>query len=283
MSCRNLIFAMVLWLGTLAHGGQARYDRIYDRAANEFEAATFFKPAGTNSEDLVFKLAPLVLELGGGTQPTEAGFGALTVSNGVVAVDRSAPAVYFDTGIELLGGRPHLRVVYVWFYQQERGGLLPQGVRMTLDSAGQPAIWEVLRDASGLQPVFAAQSLEQAAAKEHGQPLAGRRYSLEPGIKTAPDIVVARVTEDGPVPMGPMVYVEKQSGDIATVLCRCMPPQFKRLASTRTYKLMPLSLARSALQTLPDTLKGDGRRPQLFDSSGISRSPVQELRSPSNW
>lgn len=283
MRRRVLIVGFGLWLGASSYGGQSRYDQVYDRAMAKFEAATFFKPAGTNSEDLVFRLAPLILAVGGKTDRTPTGFGALVMSNRVAAVDTSAPAVYFDSGVVLFGGKPHLQLVYVWFYQRPKSGLLVQGVRMTLGSAGEPVIWEVLRDTLGAQPVFVAHSLEQAAAKEHGPPLADRRYSLEPGIKTAPKIVVARVIEDGPVPMGPMVYVENQSGDVATVLCRCMPPEFKNLAGERTYKLVPLTSARSASQNEMTALKGEPSASELFDKLNPAQTAFQDLRLPAKW
>ena len=77
-----------------------------------------------------------------------------------------------------------------------------QGIRITLNSAGQPAIWEVLADGSGAELIFVSQSLEAAALAEFGKPLPGRRYAIERSVEEAPSVVVARVIDDGPMAHG---------------------------------------------------------------------------------
>ncbi|MFH1109147.1 MAG: hypothetical protein V1790_08145 [Planctomycetota bacterium] len=56
-----------------------------------------------------------------------------------------------------------------------------------------------------------------------------------------PDVVVARLIDDGPAPMGPYVYLNAPPGRaVTTVLCRCSPSQVEAFIETRYYDLVPL-------------------------------------------
>ncbi len=114
-----------------------------------------------------------------------------------------------------------------------------QGIRITLNSAGQPALWEVLTDSSGAELIFVSHSLEAAALAEFGKPLPGRRYAIERSMEEAPNVIVARVIDDGPVAMGPMVYLSAGTRTVSTLICRCMPAQVRKLVATATYDLLP--------------------------------------------
>ena len=62
-------------------------------------------------------------------------------------------------------------------------------------------------------------------------------------MEAAPDVIVARVIEDGPVPMGPIVYLSAGTRQVSTLICRCMPAQARKLLATRTYDLLPFQEA----------------------------------------
>ncbi len=206
-------------------------------------------------------------------------FGVLSLSNGVPALDLSHPAVYWHADTVQLNGKVHLRLAYLWCYALAPGtlyrgkylgcagadtsgfarmtstrqpvdalsgrpavlpaGLPLQGIRITLNSAGQPAIWEVLADTSGVDLIFVSQNLEAAAVAEFGKPLPGRRYAIERRVDQAPKVIVARVIDDGPVAMGPILYLSAGTRAVSTIICRCMPAQAKRLVGTSTYDLWP--------------------------------------------
>jgi hypothetical protein len=250
------------------HSGQAPATlpsaAIYQRATNDFAKAEFFKPAETKTNDLAFTLAPLILqEVNGGNEPLARldRFGALSSSNGVLVIASSRPAIYWQADTVPLQGKVHVRLSYVWFYWPEPGGaevghgaaglypdrtrssLAPQGVRITLNTAGQPVIWEVLADRSGMELIFISQSLEAAAAAEFGKPLPGRRYAIERSLEEAPEVIVARVIDDGPVAMGPIVYLTAGTHSVSTLLCRCMPAQARKILSTSSYELLPFEAA----------------------------------------
>jgi hypothetical protein len=236
------------------------YAEIYQRVTNEFACAAFFKPSESGTNSFGFVLAPLILQQTG--SPLEHPslpdlFGALTFSNGAPVFDLSEPTVYWDADTVQLKGKAHTRFSYVWCYSPRpdeperrqsapseslghaKPGLALQGIRITLNSAGHPAIWEVLADDSGAKVFFVAQHLEAAARTEFGPPLRGRRYAIERSLEAAPHVVVARVLDDSPVVMGPIVYLLAGTREVSTLICRCMSAQAKKLVSTSTYDLQP--------------------------------------------
>ena len=228
------------------------YAAIYARATNNFAGADFFKPAEAKTTDLTFLLAPLILQQVNGTTGAVARagrFGALGLSNGVPAVDPSRPTVYWQADTVQLAGTGHLRFSYVWCYSppgaaklspgQAASGPAWQGIRITLNSAGQPVLWEVLADRSGARLIFVSRSLETAALAQFGQPLPGRRYAIERRVEEAPDVIVPRVIDDGPVAMGPIVYLSADARTVSTLICRCMPAQVRKLLASGTYELRP--------------------------------------------
>jgi hypothetical protein len=222
---------------------------IYQRATNEFAEADFFKPAEPKTNDVTFSLAPLILqEVNGGKEPLSRldRFGTLSLSNGVLVLDRSRPAIYWQADSVQINGRAHTRFSYLWCYAlapagqyASPAGLPLQGIRVTLGSAGQPVIWEVLADDSGAQLIYISRNLEAAAVAEFGKPLPGRHYSIERSPEEAPKVIVARIIDDGPVAMGPIIYLSADARDVATLICRCMPAQAKRLLGTSVYDLLP--------------------------------------------
>ena len=233
---------------------------IYQRATNEFTEARFFKPAEPKTNDLTFTLAPLILqEIRSGNEPLPGldRFGTFSLSKGALGLDLSRPAVHWQADTAQLKGKGHLRFSYVWCYSpgargstrgqgtdtlspgQAESGLPLQGIRITLSSAGRPVVWEVLADSSGVELIFVSQNLEAAAVAEFGKPPPGRRYAIERGVDEAPNVIVARVIDDGPVALGPIVYLSAGTRAVSTLICRCMPAQAKQLLGTSTYDLLP--------------------------------------------
>ena len=73
-----------------------------------------------------------------------------------------------------------------------------------------------------------------------GLPCPGRRYSIQASALNAPAIVVGGLVEDGPIPMGPIVYVESTTNAISTIHCRCTAAQVRIVSETRVYALRPM-------------------------------------------
>lgn len=202
------------------------------RAEAHFQQAFYLKPAETNiATTQAWQLAPLfIIETPSTQAPSD------------LPAPAARPQVFFQPGHTMLTGARHEQMTYWWTYPKnpraQRDDLSTQGVRITLDSAGQPVIWETLADTSGAQIIFAAQSLETQVVREFGTPLEGRRFAVERALADAPNVVVVRVIEDGPVTMGPIVYLRAGTCDVTTVICRCMEAQVHDLVGQQEYDLV---------------------------------------------
>lgn len=219
----------------------AQRDVIQARATAQFERAIYLKPAITNAvANEAEKFAPLLIieAVGTNTNPAQP--------------DRNLPRrLFFHSSRVLLNGKWHEQKTYWWEYPvRATGSLAMQGTRITLNSAGSPAIWEVLADTSGAQVVFVSQSVEAQALREFGGPESRRRFAVERALDEAPSAVVARVIEDGPMPMGPIIYLQASTQDVSTVICRCMDAQARELAGQQEYELVPATKAPAALEKL---------------------------------
>lgn len=205
-------------------------EAIYARANVEFTNAVLWKPSESSdvsSND--FRLAPIILEEAGVRQD-------VPDTNKPVRVSVCS----YETTI---AGRSREQWIFLCRFPAPSPDVRTpmRAVKITLDRAGQPVIWEILGDSTGADVIFVSQSLETAAAGAFGGPLPGRRYSVERDLAAASNTVVARVIEDGPMPMGPMIYVG-QGYDLITLICRCMPAQARELVGQRTYRLEEATL-----------------------------------------
>jgi hypothetical protein len=163
------------------------------------------------------------------------------------ALTTGASTVYAAPSKVRIGGADYTQILYAWWYPIEEA--TPQAwfgsgasVTVTVGADGFPVIWEVIAGSDAEHVLFVSRSIEDAARAEFGLPLPGRRFSIERERQEAPSVVVAGIVEDGPVPMGPYVYLGLETyPTITTILCRCSPSQFNEVAETVEYDLRPLS------------------------------------------
>lgn len=253
---RNATASVLLLVHTLICGcagpaGRAKQPRlaeIQSRTDTAFASAVFFKPNETTTGGMVVELAPLIVQEAApdGSDSNRDRFGAVHFGRDAsVEIDTDVPTIYTKTSPVVLNGRRYDQVVYLWYYphngtDESADSLDAQGVRITLNSHGQPCIWEVLADETDTRIIYVSRSLEDAASEQFGQPLAGRRYVIERAVGDHPRVVVARVLDDGPVPMGPFVYLHAGTRSVATLLCRCMPSQVDRFIDDQYYDILPI-------------------------------------------
>lgn len=234
----------------------------YARTLNEFDHAYFYKPtrqSEENDEDIQFTMAPLIIEQAhqsSETRSSHSGFGAIEIdATGNISIDLEHPTVYTDITETQIDGEFYDQLIYVWWYQipqpqPNRYTLSLRGVRITMGMDGYPLIGEVLDDDS-IDLMYVSQTLEQAAMLTYGPPLMGRYYSAEREYEELPQSVVARLLEDGPIPMGPYVYLSADSKAVTTLSCRCMPSQMHHIIESRYYDLIPLeTLGRWGLENI---------------------------------
>lgn len=261
----------------------AQREALRAEALTEFDTATFLKPdeSGCEIEASLFDLAPLILEqvddkddnagahyFGGVTELTtmlgpqawglpfpQGGPAARSEGRRQAWPETGRPAVYWKRSFVLLGGSEYDQVVYVWWHRRrpDNRELGPhQGIRITLGTDGFPVAWEVLGLGDGVKRLFVSSTLEGAARDKFGGPLPGRSFAIERSVDNAPDAVVVRIIEDGPIPMGPYVYLAADAHEVTTLLCRCSPSQVSRIVETDYYSLLPLEYLEESDLDLPD-------------------------------
>lgn len=232
------------------HLAATRTAAIQARTTEVFAGAHLYKPPESGlDQPLPVQLAPLLI--------TDAAPSTAPIKLKLTVRSR----------ITLLHDRWHRQFTYLWHTGPTRRGRdSVQGVRITLNSTDAPAIWEILQDASGAEIIYVAQSLELAAATKFGPPLPGRKFSIEAARTATPALVVANVISDGPVTMGPILYLRAKSADVTALICRCMPSQFTALVDTQDYEL------------------AEAPTPPSPPNEGFSPIPLdQRLRLPSNF
>lgn len=226
-------------------------EKTYARVHEIFQEAIFYKPNENTTTPELFLLAPLIVQaaVDGNAQASQMNHIAAIEAEekGRLIFNVSKPTIYCDISTATLHGENHRQVTYVWWYSSDKlehqslHNAVWRGYRMTLDLDGFPMIWEVLGNRSELSVLFVSKTLEEAAAKQFGSPLAERRFSIERSIKDRPKVIVARVLDDGPQPMGPFVYLSAEDRTINTIICRCMPSQIRNFIDNMNYEIQPLA------------------------------------------
>ncbi len=218
---------------------------IRARTESVFDRATLVKPRASADEDMDITQAPLfvvdVSAVDARLEGSEPFFCTQTFPRRGVHANLSN-SVYVDRADIEIAGHSYVQVVYAWkcvlFLDPM---VLPAerrlcGVRATLSPDGRPLVWETL-----IHPwhdvVYVSRSLEDAAVARFGAPLPGHAFAAERSQHEAPATVVARVLDDGPLPLGPYVYLNRGADGITTLLCRCSPSQMNDVIDTVEYQL----------------------------------------------
>lgn len=259
-------------------------DELRGRAHRTFGRAIFYKPREESLVGIEGTFAPLIVQELVSAETGPSGFGAIAGEAGKERIDLTHPTVYVDVSRTYVGSTELQQLTYFWRYPTTCGARgcashSGSGVRITLGLDGLPVLWEGLSTSEERTVLFVADSLEEAARREFGEPLEGRTYSIERAMSETKRVVVVRLLDDGPVAMGPYVYVGPPSNaQVTTVLCRCMPSQVDEFSESRYYELVPmeslsvtvLPFARcgNELQFLPD--------PKIRWSGGLSSTALRD-------
>ena len=250
-----------------------------------FTNAVLFTPARTNTENRIFRFAPLlVFETAAtnlsGRSPRDK-FGAVETKDGSPRINPKKPTVYAHSHALAINGQPCERFSYVWWRPPLgfNSPMFAQGLRITATPGGQPLVFEILDTSTNSRRIVVAQSLEAAAWQEFRGLLPGRRFAVEQLNGDASAEVVSRVIDDGPLELGPVVYLRGGGGGVGTVICRCMPAQTRSIAATGYYDLVEWT---GETNGLLEQAHQQSRIPPLGWSSQMTNDPGLErlLRLP---
>jgi hypothetical protein len=212
--------------------------RVRSRTTAEFALGVYYKPGDHAMTGLERELVPLIIDEATSKKPARDTLICTPAEQGIC--DSSGAAVYSATSTVSIVGQAYDQVLYVWFYHSIDAQVLGRGVRVVIGRDGFPMLWEALSPVDATRVFFVSRGLEEHAARQFGAVLPGRTFAIERSIQESPGVVVARILSDGPVPMGPWVYVGRSPArEIVTVLCRCMPSQVDEFVRTIKYDLQP--------------------------------------------
>lgn len=237
-----------------------RQQMLRSRSLTEFSAAVFLKPRLDDLAGAEADLAPLIVEQAAESQTRETPhlFGAVaTRRDGTLEVDTEDRVVYTGTALVRMGQPEYRQVIFVWAYPTAEAteAIHWRGVRATIGADGFPLAWEILSSDTDERHLFVASSLQRAAVEAFGEPVQDRRFAIERHVGETPLTVVLRIIEDGPIPMGPYVYLADPAHEVTTLLCRCSPAQIGRFVAEGYYDLVPLeSLDKRAIEWIPDPI-----------------------------
>lgn len=206
--------------------------RIVSRAGKTFDRAVFSKPRAGTWLGLETTFAPLIVQ---------------EIDQEEVDSGNQAGIVYACSDHIIIGDARHDRVSYYWRWGGggtlvEKSGhatLSWQGVRITIGLDGFPLVWEVLNSGERVAQLYVSESAEAAAKQAYGAPQQGTRFAIERSPEDMSRPVVVNVLSDGPVPMGPYIYLAQGSHEVTTILCRCSPSQMNEVVESRWYDLQP--------------------------------------------
>lgn len=133
-----------------------------------------------------------------------------------VNINASHPLIYWYASEAKVRDRRHRQYTYVWWFPERppmkdgdpvAGSIDGDTLRITLDSAGRPGVFEVVQSCGCGHLVYVSRRVEEDAKKEFGGVEPGKRLAVERSTKTRRDLIVSGcvdVPDDG---VRPVVYI----------------------------------------------------------------------------
>lgn len=205
-----------------------------------FKFARIYLPHGSDRKNTGHLLAPIIIH----ETPKRRKPGAPLWLDS----DGNKPRVRLLRSEVELNGVTHPQLTYSWEYgKSTTGSPAPPAeriLRMTLDSRGYPAVYEIYTEEGRLANLHVSLALEQAAAREHGPPLPGRKYSVETARLDSLEAGLSGVVEEPPEALGPLLYLDSPGREIVALTCRCSPSKTAEAEGSHRYELVELEAGR---------------------------------------
>jgi len=265
-----------------------------ERASGTVEQAVFLKPDPDSCSASELGMMPLVVieQSAASGKSNASGISSkpqpriVTVSeqDGEIKSDGESSTVYaISTDVEIEGMPLRQWTMVWWIAPAAADGPTMAALRMTLDVHGQPIVWEAINPSHKTVGVFVAESFATAVRREFGDRDAEPQDGIGPPIvadAARDQATLVRVLDDGPAPMGPMVYCDR-NGAILTVVCRCMPSQVDQVLRNEHYRVVRLDNLAEIDHLL--TLSGDAKYQRLLEEWRRPIWLVEALRWPKEF
>ncbi len=132
-----------------------------------------------------------------------------------IEIETSAPSVYGYVKHTWINGQAHVQLTYThWFPRHpalksldtEAGEIEGATLRITLDHANRPAIFETVSNCGCYHRCYVATSVESAACGEFGKPVDGKSLCTERAIEGKMDWIVPETVDLPDAPQRPLLF-----------------------------------------------------------------------------
>lgn len=189
---------------------------------------------------------------------------SLNADSTAVRIDTTQPRVYARVEHATVNGTSLKQLVYAFWYPRRPVGSVETGsvdggvLRITLDDAGSPCVYEYTQPCGCFHGVFVSEPMNTAATLQFGPPPPRRMHSVEPPLTGHDDWVVRDLIK--PESGGhTTLYITAGKHFCQAIRSRAGDP---RVASTRHYTL-------AAYSTLEHLYKVGGGEGSMFDAGGL--------------
>lgn len=183
-----------------------------------------------------------------------------------VVVDTTRPSVYARVEHATVDGRQMKQLVYAFWYPRRPVGSVETGavdggiLRVTLDDAGTPAIFEYSQPCGCFHGVFVSDAIADAASRQFGAPAAHRLHAVEPPLTGHDDWVVRALVHRAP---GERIAMYISAGKHFCQTIASCP------GDTSSMNVRPYAIeAYDALERVPRGAEGAGGVGSIFDADG---------------
>jgi len=275
--------AMLFWGIIPTAKGIAREEahlpgKARNKARKKFERVALWHPSKPKLSSLLSKYAPIIGVEWGNARPYDIvsdRIGAVEVEGSPgaidVHIDTANPTVYAYTSSAKIHGKTYQQLNYVWWFPNRpafskddigAGKIDGAMLRITLDSRGHPAIIESSLNCGCGHDVFISEKLESAAYDMFGDPLPGKRFSVEKDYPGKHDIVVIDTFELETGVTRPLLLTSSGYHEVIQV-------KFDALAAMASLEIAEDALYRLAdYETLDALPLGDGIA-SMFGPDGL--------------
>jgi len=261
---RYLLFALtivVLMAGTACkprHGGAALPDSpkvetpLPEPEPRMFEQAIFFRPEEGSAGGIVEQMAPLIIVESNEKEISAAlsdGLGVGTPGCVSDAEETPIPVVLFKKQSVKIRGESYEQLRYVWHSCVPKPTFFEFWV--IIGKNGWPIVYSASPRPFHKGHFYVSTSLEVAAEREFDSPLPYCRFAIERPSGDLLNRRVDRIIDDGPMPLGPYVYIGKSTQfemklagappqEVVALTCRCEKSLAKSFLAEPRYKLEQL-------------------------------------------